>query len=36
VVDVIGLQGEMTYPLPVDGTIHLTGNDTIVRIVFKQ
>lgn len=36
VVDVFGLQGEMTYPLPVDRTIHLIGNDTIVKIVFKQ
>ncbi|KAJ6161863.1 hypothetical protein N7485_010093 [Penicillium canescens] len=35
-VDVMELQGEMTYPLPVDGAIYLTAHDTTVKIVFGQ
>ena len=36
VVDMLELQGKMTYPLPVDGTIYLTARDTTVKIVYKR
>jgi hypothetical protein len=35
-VNVMELKGEMTYPLPVDGTIYLTAHDTTVKIVCNQ